>query len=329
MNADEQDDDTLPAWSRTFAGWRERFAVPFTLQLKERRLVLEQAPCVSAAHARESKASADGSCTASTVWDAGIVLATHVFANHHNRSPRSSGGQLQLLDLGSGTGIVGLAAAASGGFGRIVLTDLPTVVPLLQRNAAQNDVPAGTVVEVLPLLWDDVHMLERACARGPFDLVVGGDLLYRAQVVAPLLHALRTLVGAHTTVLLTASLQHSPETIHLFAHEAECAGFCVERLGAAAACDEDWYSPEVRMLRLTREAPSAAPQAGSVGEHVGAATQSGPQEAQLPATDVQQTAPAESAAGRKPRKRKRKHAVGESGGNDIRLVPPPAANDLD
>ena len=74
--------DELPAWSRTYAGYRERFVLPFSLQLAEDRILnVEQRPCVSAAHARESKASADGSCTASTVWDAGVVLAMHVFAH--------------------------------------------------------------------------------------------------------------------------------------------------------------------------------------------------------------------------------------------------------
>ena len=76
-NDGDDDEAMLPTWSRTYAGYRERFVQPFELQLGDARLMLEQAPCVSAEHARESKASADGSCTASTVWDAGIVLAGH------------------------------------------------------------------------------------------------------------------------------------------------------------------------------------------------------------------------------------------------------------
>ena len=109
-------------------------------------------------------------------------------------------------------------------------------------------------------------MLRRVAARGPFEMIVGGDLLYRPPVVAPLLHALRHLAGPSTTVLLAASLQHSPETIRLFARAAEGAGFVVERL-ADDAMEEEWHSPEVRMLRLVRApAPAAEDEAAAEDE---------------------------------------------------------------
>lgn len=250
------DEADLPSWSRTYAGYRERFVNSFNLQLGTRQLVLEQAPCVSAAHARESKASADGSCTASTVWDAGIVLAAlvHSQAAEKTSVPDQPRPRRRLLDLGSGTGIVGLAAAVSGGFSTVVLSDLPTVVPLLERNAAANAAAApGTRIEVLPLAWDDADALRRAARdHGPYDLIVGGDLLYRPPVIPPLLNALTHLVGERTTVLLAASLQHSPETIRGFDAAARTAGFVVERLKGEAAMTDAWASDEVRVLRITR-----------------------------------------------------------------------------
>ena len=125
----------LPSWSRTYAGYRERFVLPFVVHLNSsQHITLEQCPCVSAEHARESKASADGSCTASTVWDAGVVLAMHIFGRA-GPSGTNSDSCYRCLDLGSGTGIVGLAAAAGGEFRRVVLSDLPTVVPLLERTS--------------------------------------------------------------------------------------------------------------------------------------------------------------------------------------------------
>ena len=274
---DEQPE--LPWWSRTYAGYRERFVEPYELQLDDGNVVLslEQAPCVSAEHAREAKASADGSCTASTVWDAGIVLATCVYQRHRSAAaaaeedaeavPRRS----RCLDLGSGTGIVGLAAAASGGFSRVVLTDLPSVVPLLERNVASNrerfggSDGSGTEttacgVEAVPMRWDDAAEVRRVSSLGPFELIVGGDLLYRPQVVEPLLVALDALVGRRTTVLLAASLQHSPETIALFGEAAAEAGFVVERLGSEAQCAHA-QSEEVKLLRVTR--PRKAKQGGA------------------------------------------------------------------
>ena len=82
MDGAMDDEAILPSWSRTYADYRSRFVDAFKLPLSPNKtIVLEQRPNVSAEHAKESKHSADGSCTASTVWDAGIVLATHVFAS--------------------------------------------------------------------------------------------------------------------------------------------------------------------------------------------------------------------------------------------------------
>jgi predicted nicotinamide N-methyase len=261
--ADELPD--LPWWSRTYAGYRERFVEPYELTLGGGRVVLslEQAPCVSAEHARAAKEGSDGSCTASTVWDAGIVLAAMVYeqwmlsdgARHTAEEDATDRSKRRCLDLGSGTGIVGLAAAACGGFSQVVLTDMPSVVPLLEHNVERNrsalvhDGRCG--LETVSLRWDDAAELRSVAALGPYELIVGGDLLYRPQVVEPLLAALRALVGRRTTVLLAASLQHSPETIDLFVDAAATAGFAVERLGTGCQ-SADAQSDEVKLLRLTR-----------------------------------------------------------------------------
>ena len=257
------DDDTfeLPIWSRTYADYRSRFVENYELDLGHLSISLAQAPCVSADHAREAKASADGSCTAGTVWDAGIVLAAHVFdayrASTNNADDRSGNEgtvALRCLDLGSGTGIVGLAAAASGGFSRVVLTDLPSVTPLLERNTASNSarMPTAVQIEAVPMRWDDDDELRRVAELGPFDLIVGGDLLYRPQVVPPLLYALSRMMSRHTRALFAASLQHSPETIRLFTQTMSAEGYDVQLLGPDAQ-SERARSEEVRMLCVTRQ----------------------------------------------------------------------------
>ena len=96
------EDFELPTWSRTLAGWRERFHLPFSLPLLpggHKQLSIGQRPVASSSHKQEAAASADGLATGSTVWDAGIVLAAHVFARHAN----AGSGQLRCLDLGAGS----------------------------------------------------------------------------------------------------------------------------------------------------------------------------------------------------------------------------------
>ena len=169
------------------------------------------------------------------MWDAGIVLASYVRARAGGADllPGAERGTLRCLDLGSGTGIVGLAAAASGVLERVVHTDLPSVVPLLEANAAANkdvvvslDYRTGDSiavdVECLPLRWEDESQLAAVAARGPYDLIVAGDVLYRPPVVAPLLNALRRLATPGVTdVLVAASLAHSPESMAAF--REQCA----------------------------------------------------------------------------------------------------------
>ena len=248
----ESEDCELPWWSRTYCGYQERFVQPFELPLGgDRALTLTQAPRISAAHSAEASGSSDGGATTgATVWDAGIVLAAHLL-----QRPRGAGGAGGVcLDLGSGTGIVGLAAAASGAFSRVLLSDMPSVVPLLSDNLQRNaDVlpRGGAPVHAVALRWDDAAQLERVRAMGPFELIVGGDILYREQVVQPLMMAVGALATERTTVLLSASLQHSPSTIRAFAVAATEAGFEVRALETSAQ-HADWTSPEVRLLQLRR-----------------------------------------------------------------------------
>lgn len=247
---DGSEDCELPWWSRTYCGYQERFVQPFQLPLGgDRALTLTQAPRISAAHSAEASGSSDGGATTgATVWDAGIVLAAHLL-----QRSRGDGGGV-CLDLGSGTGIVGLAAAASGAFSRVLLSDMPSVVPLLSDNLQRNaDVLPlrGAPVRAVALRWDDATQLERVRAMGPFDLIVGGDILYREQVVQPLLMAVGALATERTTVLLSASLQHSPSTIRAFVAAATEAGFEVRALDTSSQ-HADWMSAEVRLLELRR-----------------------------------------------------------------------------
>ncbi|KAF8944237.1 Methyltransferase-like protein 21D [Haplosporangium gracile] len=100
----------------------------------------------------------------STVWDTAIVLSkylekSNILATSSAIASRSKQNTLNILELGSGTGLVGLAVArmlsATGQKARIVLTDKANVLPLLQRNMEKN--PAtGIELEARVLDWEAV-----------------------------------------------------------------------------------------------------------------------------------------------------------------------------
>lgn len=92
----------------------------------------------------------------------------------------------RLLELGSGTGLVGIAAAVTwqGTLSTVMLTDLPEIVPNLQKNIAKNEhlcTSAAhklvTVPQCRVLDWaDDSDGPKNANEK--FDLVIAADPIY-------------------------------------------------------------------------------------------------------------------------------------------------------
>lgn len=103
------------------------------------------------------------------------------------QSPR----RLRILELGSGTGLVGIAAAAILG-ANVTVTDLPHVIPNLRFNAEANSsvlAVHGGSVDVAALGWgENEHMV--AIGR-EFDLIIGSDVVYHDHLYQPLIETLR------------------------------------------------------------------------------------------------------------------------------------------
>ncbi|KAM7252239.1 hypothetical protein ACFE04_024122 [Oxalis oulophora] len=151
------------------------------------------------------------------LWPAATTLVT-LLDHHHRRregSPISSifnsDRRLKILELGSGTGLVGIAAAILLS-ADVTVTDLPHVISNLQFNVDANKELLklhNGVVHVAELKWgeDNIYdddVAEECCC---YDIVLGSDVVYYDYLYEPLLKTLRLLLLEKETVFLMAHLK--------------------------------------------------------------------------------------------------------------------------
>lgn len=99
----------------------------------------------------------------------------------------------RVLELGTGVGLPGLVARHLGAY--VVQTDYQEeALQLARRNAQQNGVAD---IEYLLADWRDFPDI------GPFDLVLGSDILYERSLHQTLLDLLRRLVPPDGLLLLS------------------------------------------------------------------------------------------------------------------------------
>lgn len=134
------------------------------------------------------------------LWPAASTLVSLIDQNNSSGSPilpflsrpifQPNSKPIRILELGSGTGLVGIAAASLIR-AHVTLTDLPHVLPNLQFNADANAAATasnGGTVDVHCLRWGDVD--DMASMGHCFDLLLASDVVYHDHLFDPLLQTL-------------------------------------------------------------------------------------------------------------------------------------------
>ncbi|MBA3454758.1 MAG: methyltransferase domain-containing protein [Deltaproteobacteria bacterium] len=120
----------------------------------------------------------------SVLWPAAIALA-------HEVASRDLVGK-RILELGAGTGLPGIVAAALGA--RVVQTDRQKLVlHVCKQNAERNGV---TTIEHRIADWTAWDDTER------YDLIIGSDILYAEPLHPSLRHIFETNLAPNGTVLI-------------------------------------------------------------------------------------------------------------------------------
>ena len=126
-----------------------------------------------------------GGSIAQRLWPAAEYLARFAMEEHHPSPP-----PMTIVELGAGVGLTGLQLATHWNC-RVLLTDLPDAMPLLQRNIHVNRQRfrgGEDAVQAQVLSWgnnDDADAALQWIGPGPF-LVIASDCVYFPQLHEPL-----------------------------------------------------------------------------------------------------------------------------------------------
>jgi Lysine methyltransferase len=130
------------------------------------------------------------------------------------------------LELGSGTGAVGLFASHFLQAQHVILTDLPANLPLIAKNATKNNIANNNAkIHIMPLDWTDYDTLPDYIQDYPthIDVIVGSDLFlpYATHLLSPLARLLAKLLrlqheklsssSTTTTTTTTTTSQQLPQ----------------------------------------------------------------------------------------------------------------------
>lgn len=182
--------------------------------------------------------------TGRVVWDSGIVLG-RLFA----KQPQLVRGK-RVLDLGSGTGIAGLAAARCGA-SEVLLTDMHGM-QLLQTNVEHNALER--VVSVASLEWGNMHHIAHACEFGS-DVIIGSDVLYSKAGTTQLLQTIGALInsGDSTQILIAAPAKNCGTLLEQDAFDVDCIGeYSTAKAGQGfrGAAHMSSFRPKSKLSRL-------------------------------------------------------------------------------
>lgn len=175
---------------------------------------------------------------AGSVWSGAIGLLSFLGA----AGDRYPLGGANVLELGSGTGVLGIGLAVGLG-ANVVLSDLPEAMPLLEENAQRN---AGAA-RAACVRWGGAALPEEVVSHlaAPGDaLVVGSDIVYRGDLFDPLLETLSACLGVRPGIRCLMATQFRGAQQERFWESARRRGFAVREMGSVAV-PEDVEAPPV------------------------------------------------------------------------------------
>jgi len=119
--------------------------------------------------------------------------------------------KLNVIELGCGCGVVGIALSQTVPDCDVLLTDLPEVDELVARNIGVASPAMSSHLEFAALDWD--APLPAAVQSRNFDIIVAAECIYNTDSIPPLVKTLSALVkrSPKAVVVISTKFRHDSE----------------------------------------------------------------------------------------------------------------------
>ncbi|XP_049743949.1 protein N-lysine methyltransferase METTL21A isoform X3 [Elephas maximus indicus] len=135
---------------------------------------------------------------AAVVWDAAIVLSTYLEMGAMELRGCSA------VELGAGTGLVGIVAALLGA--HVTITDRKVALEFLKSNVEANLAPQIQPKAIVKELTWGQNL--QSFSPGEFDLILGADIIYLEETFTDLLQTLEYLCSDRSMILLACRIRY-------------------------------------------------------------------------------------------------------------------------
>jgi len=192
------------------------------LPLPWQRTPLDWPRDVSGCHPGLSIWEETGNSIARHLWDAGVAISCHFGQLLDEKSPLAQAlfpsglrAGLRVLELGTGCGVVGIALAHILQDATVLVTDLPEVTEIIQRNVSCAKPAAGSSIRFEKLDWDSVLPSSLTTDAMTFDLVLAADCTYNPDSSPALVDTISRLVQRSSSAVVAVAMKfrHPSEAV--------------------------------------------------------------------------------------------------------------------
>ncbi|XP_062921658.1 protein-lysine methyltransferase METTL21D [Mobula hypostoma] len=181
------------------------------------------------------------------VWDAALVLAKYLETSSFYRGSSHVFSGKNVVELGSGTGVVGLMASTLGA--NVILTDLEELQDLLNINIKDNKHLVTGSIQAKVLKWGETV---KGLPSEP-DYILVADCIYYEQSLEPLLKTIKDISGNKTAIILCyeeRTMGNNPKIESQF-FELLQIDFEIEEVPLEQQ-DEEYRSEDIHVLHIKR-----------------------------------------------------------------------------